>query len=67
MFIPVVFAILISFSVGELFNKSVYIIGLRIKNIPFLGEHVPHKVHKVTANTMMKCPVRSLPPIATVE
>lgn len=67
MFVPVVFAVLISFWVGEIYNKSVYIIGVRTKNIPFLGEHIPHKVERVTAHTMMKCPVRTLPPIATVE
>ena len=67
MFIPVVFSVLIAFYLGDVYNKSIYIIGVRTKNIPFLGEFVPHKVNKVTANTMMKCPVRILPPIATVR
>ncbi len=67
MFVPVVVSILIAFYVGDLYNKSIYVISVRLKNIPFLAEHIPHKVHKVTANTMMKCPVRTLSPIATVE
>jgi H+/Cl- antiporter ClcA len=67
MFIPMVLCILISFWTGDIFNKSIYVIGVRTKNIPFLGEHIPHKVQKVTADTMMKSPVRTLPPIATVE
>lgn len=67
MFIPIVFSILIAFYVGEIYNKSIYFISVRTKNIPFLGEHIPHKAEKVTAHHMMKCPVRTLNPIATVD
>ena len=67
MFIPVTWSILIAFYVAGIYNKSIYIIGIRTKNIPFLGEEIPHKVRKVTAKQMMTCPAKTLPPIATVR
>lgn len=67
LFLPVVFTILVSVIVGECYNRSIYIIGVRIKNIPFLIEEIPHRNHNVTAEFMMKCPVRTLTPVVTVE
>ena len=66
MFIPVTWAILIAFYVAGIYNKSIYVIGVRTKNIPFLVEEVPHSVHKVTAKLMMTCPPRSLTPVTTL-
>jgi hypothetical protein len=67
LFLPVVLTILVSTVVGSCYNKSIYFIGVRIKNIPFLGEEIPHRNHNVTAEYMMKCPVRTLSPVSTVE
>ena len=67
LFLPMVFTILVSVVVGECYNRSIYIIGVRIKNIPFLIEEIPHNNHNVTAEFMMKCPVRVLSPVSTVD
>ena len=41
MFLPVIFALFISFSVGRLFNRSMYWTALGQKSVPFLMETVP--------------------------
>jgi hypothetical protein len=67
MFVPVVFTVLVAYVTAGLYNRSIYIIGVRLKNIPFLVPEIPHRSEKVTAEMMMKCPVRSLKAISTVE
>lgn len=41
LFLPIIFALFISFGVGRIFNRSLYIGSVRFKNIPFLVEDVP--------------------------
>lgn len=53
LFLPVIFTLFVAFAIGNLYNKSIYIIGVRTKNIPFLGEEVPHKNHEITADIVM--------------
>jgi chloride channel 7 len=36
LFLPVIFALFISFGVGRIFNRSIYIGAIRAKNLPFL-------------------------------
>ena len=67
MFVPLTFVIIIAVLTAGVYNRSIYFIGVRLKNIPFIGEEVPHRTQKVTADMMMKCPVRTLKPVATLE
>lgn len=41
LFLPVIFALFVSFGVGRIFNRSLYVGTVRFKNIPFLREEVP--------------------------
>ncbi len=66
MFVPLCFVIIIAALSAGMYNRSIYIIGVRLKNIPFLTELIPHRSERVTAEMMMKCPVRTLPPKPTV-
>jgi H+/Cl- antiporter ClcA len=50
LFLPVIFTLFVAYAVGGLFNKSIYITGVRTKNIPFIGEEIPHKNHEITAD-----------------
>ena len=53
LFLPVVFALFVSFAVGRLFNRSVYSFSLAMKNIPFLVETVPkYNAHLKASNIM---------------
>lgn len=67
MFVPLTLVIIVSCLTASVYNRSIYLIGVRLKNIPFLTEEIPHRSHRVTADMMMKCPVRTLKPISTVE
>ena len=58
LFIPVIFAILVAYVVGGIFQKSIYINSVRFKNIPMLIETVPHASNYVKAEDMMKQPVK---------
>jgi chloride channel 7 len=42
LFVPVIFALFISFAVARLFNRSMYSTALVKKSVPFLVERVPH-------------------------
>ena len=59
LFVPIVFAILISYVVGGIFTRSIYINSVRFKNIPFLVEHIPHGSHYVKAEDVMRKDVKS--------
>lgn len=41
LFLPIIFTLFISFAVGRLFNRSIYVNALGQKNVPFLIETVP--------------------------
>lgn len=60
LFIPIVFAILVAYVVGGIFQKSIYINAVRFKNIPFLVEHAPRASSYVKAEDMMKGNVKTL-------
>jgi chloride channel 7 len=53
LFFPVIFTLFVAYAVGGIFNRSIYIVGVRIKNIPFLTEEAPHKNHEITADIIM--------------
>ena len=60
LFLPIIFALFVSFGVGRIFNRSLYVGSVRFKNIPFLIENVPTCNKKVTAEVMMSTPAYSL-------
>lgn len=41
LFLPVIFALFVSFGIGRIFNRSLYVGAIRSKNMPFLVDHVP--------------------------
>ena len=41
LFLPIIFALVVSFGIGRIFNRSLYIGSVRSKSIPFLVEEVP--------------------------
>ncbi|CDW75014.1 UNKNOWN [Stylonychia lemnae] len=57
LFIPIVFAIMVGYVVGGVFQKSIYINAVRFKNIPFLIETIPQGSSHIRAEDMMKAPV----------
>ena len=57
LFLPIIFALFVSYGAGSIFNKSLYVGMLRSKNIPLLQKKAP-KVNKlVTASTLSTSPV----------
>ena len=41
LFLPMIFALFVSYGVGSLFTKSLYLGTLRSKNIPVLDKAIP--------------------------
>lgn len=60
LFLPIIFALFVSFAVGGIFNKSMYVNAVRGKNFPFLNETVPMCNELITAEQIMTHPVKSL-------
>lgn len=67
LFLPMVYSMFISYCVAGIYNRSIYINSLRSKNIPWLLEFAPVMNSYVTADLMMKGPVKSLKPVSTVK
>lgn len=60
LFLPIIFALFISFNVGRIFNRSLYAASLVSKSVPFLVEQVPVFNQKLKAEAVMSRPVHSL-------
>ena len=60
LFLPIIFALFVSFIVGEVFNKSMYVTAIRTKGFPFLNEKVPMCNELITAEQIMSMPVQTL-------
>ena len=60
LFLPIIFALFISFGVGRIFNRSLYVGSIRFKNIPFLKEDVPKCNREVMASQIMSTPALHL-------
>ena len=41
LFLPIIFALFISYSIGGIFNNSLYNKTVNLKNIPFLKDSIP--------------------------
>jgi H+/Cl- antiporter ClcA len=61
LFLPIIFALFISFGIGRQFNKSLYASSVRNKNIPLLMEDVLESHKQLTAANIMSNPVVTLP------
>ena len=57
LFLPVIFALFVSFAVGGIFNKSMYVGAIRVKSLPFLNERVPMCNELITAEQIMALPI----------
>ena len=67
LFLPIVFALFISFAVGRLFNRSLYAVALVSKSVPFLVETVPVFNRNLKAEAVMSRPVVFLSKRSTVS
>jgi chloride channel 7 len=67
LFLPIIFALFVSFAVGGIFNKSMYVSAVRGKNFPFLSEDVPMCNELITAEQIMTRPVKALNYKASVQ
>jgi len=61
LFLPMLFSLFISFAVGRLFNRSIYISALGAKNVPFLIETVPYFNSHLRAKEIMSESLAYLP------
>ena len=66
LFLPIIFALGISFTVGRLFNRSLYASSLMFKSVPFLIETVPYYNEKLKAEAVMSRPVSCLSKKASI-
>lgn len=69
LFLPIIFALFVSFSIGRIFNRSIYIGAIRLKSIPFLVEDIPEQNRNITAGQLMTSHVITLKastPVASV-
>ena len=60
LFLPIIFALFVSFAIGGIFNKSMYAGAVRVKGYPFLNEKVPMCNELITAEQIMSMPAVSL-------
>jgi hypothetical protein len=60
LFLPIIFALFVSFGVGRIYNRSLYIGAIRFKNIPFLVNSLPKCNKEITADIVMSHPVYTL-------
>ena len=67
LFLPIIFTLFISFAVGRLFNRSIYINALGQKNVPFLVETVPRSHMHLRARDVMAHNISYLPQNPTVN
>jgi len=68
LFLPIIFALFVSFGIGRIFNRSLYIGSVRFKNIPFLIEDVPECNKNLTAGKLMSSnAVHSMMATSTVQ
>ena len=66
LFLPILLAILISTSVGNLFNKSVYQVAIEIKLIPVLSDSISFQNQFARAGEVMSGDVKCLPVLVSV-
>ena len=60
LFLPIIFALFVSFAIGGIFNKSMYVNAVRSKAFPFLNESVPMCNELITAEQIMTMPAKTL-------
>lgn len=60
LFLPIIFALFVSFAIGGIFNKSMYVGAVKSKAFPFLNESVPMCNELITAEQIMSMPPNTL-------
>ena len=66
LFVPMIFALSVSYGVGSLFTRSLYSGALRQKNIPFLQQDIPVENEDKVAEDIMTAPVKTFKPLEDV-
>jgi len=56
LFLPIIFSLFVSFAIGGIFNKSLYVGALGTKKYPFLNHSVPMCNELITAEQIMSAP-----------
>lgn len=56
LFLPIIFSLFVSFAIGGIFNKSLYVGAIHSKNFPFLNHTVPMCNELITAEQIMSMP-----------
>jgi H+/Cl- antiporter ClcA len=67
LFLPIIFALFISFAVGRLFSRSIYVNALSAKSVPFLIETVPQIHTHLRAKDVMSQDIHFLQINPTVQ
>ena len=67
LFLPIIFALFVSFAIGDIFNQSMYVSAIKAKCLPFLNDKIPICNELMTAVQLMTSPVITLTPKVTVE
>lgn len=67
LFLPMIFALFVSYGVGSIFNRSLYVGTMRAKNIPVLDKSCPKSNVKIIAAQIMSHPAKTLAFISKVE
>jgi len=66
LFIPMIFALFVSYGVGSLFTRSLYTGTLRAKNIPVLDKQIPKCNRMLAAEVLMTSDLKTLKPVENV-
>lgn len=66
LFLPIIFTLFISFAVGRLFTRSIYVGALTQKNVPFLVETIPLSHSHLKAKDVMAHNLTWLQPNPTI-
>jgi H+/Cl- antiporter ClcA len=67
LFLPIIFALFISFAVGRLHTSSYYTISIESKSLPLLGETVPKQNDNLLAEQIMSKDVVTLREVSSVR
>ena len=67
LFLPMIFALFVSYGAGSLFTRSLYSGYMRSKQIPILRPDVPFENKDVIAEKIMQSPVKTLTGVVNVE
>ena len=67
LFLPITFGLLVSFAVGRMFNRSMYMLAIRTKHLSYLTETVPSCNAFLKAHEIMSSSVHTFPRLVKVS